>query len=69
MQWLPKWLLDKRFFFFNFDVLIVMLLIIRLLFRYRDDHFPHNIYCLVGCLIRFRAALIGEKRSLCIIYK
>jgi len=31
MQWLPKWLLDKRFFFFNFDVLIVMLLVIRLL--------------------------------------
>ncbi len=43
MQLLPKWLLDKRFFFFNFDVLIVMLLVIRLLFRYRDDHFPHNI--------------------------
>ena len=31
MQWLPKWLLDKRFFFFNFDVLIIILLIINLL--------------------------------------
>ena len=28
MQWLPKWLLDKRFFFFNFDVSMVILLII-----------------------------------------
>lgn len=59
MQWLAKWLLDKRFFFFNFDVLIVILLIIRLLFRCSDGRFLHNIlscwlFDTISCRIDWR---------------
>ena len=59
MQWLPKWLLDKRFFFFNFDVSIVILLIIRLLFRCSDGLSPHNkmscrLFDAISCRIDWR---------------